>query len=936
MLQTIFKKFYKTLPISLLFCATIFIFAPFETYLNNSIEFNYSFATLCYTIIPKAILSWLCVSIFLTIMPEKFNINKRILAILFMVSILFIIQGMFLTKGYGVLDGATKIETFSARAVINIIIWSVGLFIGIFFYNFLYSHLNKLCAILIITQIIPLSLGIYNNTELETSDADLWYRNYKIDGNKNLFSYSKDENIIFIVADSFSYETLEKILSEKEYQDMFSGFNSFSDVASNFPTTAVSITSMLTGQIYDNSIPRNDFIKNSFLSQESLPMLLKNQGYWLKANKVSGVAYTTPELFDNVIEMDKKKINATISSLVNATLFKYMPHHFKQSFININATKNLSTKFQWADAGIFKKINESKFDNDSQAPTFTYIHLNGSHLPFIVDENFNISNTATEISQSKATLKLIASHMNRLKDIGVYDNSTIIIVSDHTLVKNKKLFPNHAILMIKRKGEKEANPLKEIDTPISLSDVSELTRWLLNNKNIEEFTGKMPRRYYDYKWEDSWEFRYMPLLTEYLINNHVSKQDLYIKTSKTFSNKEIISFPFGEEIILVNDYKDIKELLVGSWKEESSGIIFFQRSGIIIGDQKPQIFRIYITSLEEGKEKTNIYVIKTSDDNLYKTFFIPKDKIIKSILVSISDENHVPILYGEIFTGESKFSYAYLFGDGWHGPEDNHIWSSDKKSSIPLLLEHMPKTDINIQVNAAAFLGKTLKQQTMDILVNNSIVKSVKFNSEKNNQNINFTVPKSLIKDNTITITFILDKELTSPNFENGAPDFRTLGVSLSAIIISESPHILLKNNVKLSANDFGHIVERMDGWYGSENNHIWSANTKSVLRLSLENPPTNDMTITFGIIPFLTEKFNSQTLDVIIDDKIIKTIDYKYGDNQNSFTVNIPKSLFLNSIAKITFSLHKELTTPKEEGINADDRLLGIDLSSITLHETN
>lgn len=945
MLKTVLKKFYNTLPVGLLFCATIFIFAPFEIYLNNSLEFNYSFLALCSTIIPKAILFWLCVSVLLTIVPEKFNINKRISSILFITVLLLIIQGMFLTKGYGVLDGATTIEKFSAKAMINLAIWSIGLIIGIVFYNFLYNHRIKLCAILIITQAIPLGLGIYNSHEPEASDKDLWYRNYKIDENKNLFSYSKDENIIFIVADSFPYDTLEKILSEKEYRDMFSGFHSFSDVASNFPTTAVSITTFLTGKIYDNSIPRNDFIKNSFLSQESLPMFLKNKGYRLKTDKVNESAYITPELFDNVVDIDKKYLNINISSLINATLFKYLPHYFKQNFVTVNASKKLSGKVQWEDAGILKEINESKFNLDSQTPTFTFLHLRGSHPPFTVDENLNTSDIATEISQSKATLKLISTFMNKLKDIGVYDNTTILIVSDHTIKKNDILFPNHAILMIKNTGLKAINSIKEIDTPISLSDVNELTRWTVTNKgkNVDKFEGKTPRRYYDYIWEDSWEFQYMPKLTEYLIPENVSKQNLYIKTGKIFNPNKANSFPLGKEIDLAKDYKDIKNTIIGSWKKVPNGMIFYNTpniirniSSIIIGDKKPHVFRIDITLSENGQEKTAASYLRTTNNNLYLPFLLPEHMIIKSILVSIDEETHIPISYGESFGNDDQFKRLHLYGKGWVGSENTHMWSIAQESTIPLLLEHTPRSDLTVTILAGAFLGKKLPQQSMDILVNGSIVKSVKFSHEVNAQNINFIVPKSLINDNRILITFMLKNKLTSPYIESGHQDFRELGISLSSLKISELPHVLLKNSITLSTNDFGHIIESMEGWHRSENTNIWSSDKKSNLRLSLENPPKNDVEITFRMRPFLTEKFNTQVLDIIIDGKIIKTIDYKYGDNQDSFAVDIPKSLFINNAVNIIFSLKKELTSPKKEGISPDDRLLGINLASITLHERN
>ena len=62
---------------------------------------------------------------------------------------------------------------------------------------------------------------------------------------------------------------------------------------------------------------------------------------------------------------------------------------------------------------------------------YIFIHLAGSHAPYILDENCQKSNTATPLSQTKGAFLFIKKYLNELKRLGVYDNSIIVISGDH-------------------------------------------------------------------------------------------------------------------------------------------------------------------------------------------------------------------------------------------------------------------------------------------------------------------------------------------------------------------------------------------------------------------------------------------------------------------------------------------------------------------------
>ena len=57
------------------------------------------------------------------------------------------------------------------------------------------------------------------------------------------------------------------------------------------------------------------------------------------------------------------------------------------------------------------------------------MHLEGAHVPFDIDENFNPVYDGTYEQKILATIKLIEAFINRLKENDVYDNSVIVILA---------------------------------------------------------------------------------------------------------------------------------------------------------------------------------------------------------------------------------------------------------------------------------------------------------------------------------------------------------------------------------------------------------------------------------------------------------------------------------------------------------------------------
>jgi len=69
---------------------------------------------------------------------------------------------------------------------------------------------------------------------------------------------------------------------------------------------------------------------------------------------------------------------------------------------------------------------------------FAYIHLHGSHTPYVMNEKAEPAapGTSSAIIQTKGCFHIVYEYLDQLKQLGMYENSTIIIFGDHGARKN--------------------------------------------------------------------------------------------------------------------------------------------------------------------------------------------------------------------------------------------------------------------------------------------------------------------------------------------------------------------------------------------------------------------------------------------------------------------------------------------------------------------
>jgi len=127
------------------------------------------------------------------------------------------------------------------------------------------------------------------------------------------------------------------------------------------------------------------------------------------------------------------------------------------------------------------------------------------------------------------------------------------------------------------------------------------------------------------------------------------------------------------------------------------------------------------------------------------------------------------------------------------------------------------------------------------------------------------------------------------------------------------------------NANQYG----TLQGFSSPEEGFTWTEGIYASVGLWVLRPST-DLVLKLRAVPLLGANITSQTVTVSVNDKAVGTLEIR---NPGEYSIGIPKSILNRDILKIAFHL-PGAATPKELGINEDDRLLAIALQSLVIEE--
>ena len=379
--------------------------------------------------------------------PRKWK--ERFLPYLLGLAILIFVQQNFLVWDYGVLDGATlNFAKNTSLGFLELGIWILAFLAFWYFRKFLTRQFSNGILILGLATIVPAFIALLSAPE-KTAVYSLT--------EDSKFSFSKDENVIVILLDAFQSDVFQKLVAENsEFNEMLNGFTFYENNVSTFSRTFPTLPLFLTGETYKKDEPVLDFVADAY-QDRLLEDLIDADWHVGLYTPVRKPIPASPDIASNIIggHLLSEKV-ATYIDNINVSVFRGVPHFMKPAIYNsgnfvirrdlmkesgANTSENNADprasypkkhKVDWFD---FEENLNQFVDKNSSKPTFKLFHFIAPHAPFLMNREMEVGNFEHSFKSyedfSYAGLKILDGIIDTLKAEEIYDNSTVLILSDH-------------------------------------------------------------------------------------------------------------------------------------------------------------------------------------------------------------------------------------------------------------------------------------------------------------------------------------------------------------------------------------------------------------------------------------------------------------------------------------------------------------------------
>ncbi len=456
------------------------ILGPLEIYFGNEKDFAFSYGDFFWLLLLIATAVWAIGSLLVAALPEKLCVIAN--AVILGIAIVSYIQNMFMNVKLSEADGSpmnwNELKSFT---IINLIIWIVILALVICGSVFLKKYWTKIsmgaAAFFSLIQIVAvISLLLPAMTE------------HKESGNLQMatderFQVAKENNIIIFVLDTFGNMQYEEALKKyPEIAEDLSDFTFYNNADCHYYCTFPSMTHMLTGNDFDFNATSEGWMQTAWTSERAVDFYqtLHDDEYTVNLYSATpGYVYGDLEnlygKIDNVRGVDTiVKKGVLVKRICKMSIYKYVPYIVKPYFEVLS--KEFDSVVEYAegdsctdDNGEFYQLllnNPLEISNDMKNAVIIQ-HIFGTHQPYTLNQNAEIVEEADRIDTIKGLSVILNEYMQQLKDIGMYDDATIIITADHGAWYGGDTQP---IFFIKQSGETH-EALVVNEAPISLDDM---------------------------------------------------------------------------------------------------------------------------------------------------------------------------------------------------------------------------------------------------------------------------------------------------------------------------------------------------------------------------------------------------------------------------------------------------------------------------------
>lgn len=467
------KQMAKRLfPSVLFFLVTYAVFTPSSLFLQNMNEFSITYSK----IVPVILAAVILLTAFFYVSAICLTDEKMLhffIAFVFGVALCAYVQGNFLNPAFPSLDG-TEIAwaSYQKENRISLCFWLSGMGLCLVCARLWKEKTEKamkyLALFLSSVQMVTLMVLLFTTRQ----DS---YVNYGFSKEEE-FAIGSNGNIIIFLVDTLQASSMEKYLTSEACAEGFlDDFTFFDNAVSGGASTRVALPLLLTGVEYDPMQPLDEYVEEIWEETDFYTDLCNN-GYDVRF-------YTTAHYFSRLPDGIANNYAVTGDSWIydypvfGTQLYKlvnfYLMPQFLKPYFWLSENKMMSTitcaegGYVFDDVQFYQDFKAAQGLQERYDKSFRLYHLQGVHKPYLMNENIERleegKDFVTEQQILQGNMKIIADYIGEMKRIGVYENSTIVILGDHGRHEDDNLEANPAVLL---KRPYEAHELTHNSAPV--------------------------------------------------------------------------------------------------------------------------------------------------------------------------------------------------------------------------------------------------------------------------------------------------------------------------------------------------------------------------------------------------------------------------------------------------------------------------------------
>ncbi len=441
------KKFAFSFLNIFLLTFMLLIFGPAEIFFANVTEFEFVYGEFAGYLAAAALGGALFAAGVLTVMPD--GLYRAVMSVIFGLSVAGYLQVMFLNgqldllglnpEGYQVSTGAAVgnlcIWLFIVAAVVALAFVRKKIWKGMVAYGA--AFLLCIQAVALVSLLVTAREDAYQHKTQE------WH----LTGGDQ-YVVSEKENVILIILDYFSNQDLLEV--QAKYPDVMNclhDFTYYSNTDCNYYGTYPSIAHMLTGKGMDASIPVNEWFQNIWTDQDTLSF------YEMLREKNYTVNLYTPDIHYLCGTNDPELLSACFSNMTDSvrnvdvfykllfktmtkmSCYRMMPELAKNAFYTEGSEYADIISYEedvlrHKNADFYRGLLDEGVRTDKNSNYFIIQHLLGTHEYSTTAECAEKPGSTLE-DTARGCMVMVEEYLEQLKRVGAYDNSTIIVTSDH-------------------------------------------------------------------------------------------------------------------------------------------------------------------------------------------------------------------------------------------------------------------------------------------------------------------------------------------------------------------------------------------------------------------------------------------------------------------------------------------------------------------------